>query len=401
MFTPVRLKLKKHHMKKIVGLLIILIVVACGQKKHSGTHFESADRSNFVFELGNEAMPRELLTDSILTCSGCTIGLANIAGKNAIELRTSEEFSDGFIDLKKLFGHTIDFRSARYLELALYVPKTSWITALKFNYQDEKGNFGGCHEIANNFYGNYDKWIKVRVDLKEALTDCKNWVGEESPIPNTAVLSLNPYNTHQADSSSIYINTIKVGTNKPDGDFLEALSAKADTISTPFEMDFEDGAYFRKVLAYRGFESSGQALEKGKFGNNTMAVRIQNSNDVQRKYTCFLPMFEKVTGSTVDFSKVKKIYFDYYLTESSDDFQDATLFLTGEHWNQILKDTSALSNFKKGSWERAEIYMDSLNLDLVKGDFNPIEAVYELRIDLNYLPGHKNTEMWIDNFGWE
>ncbi len=388
-------------MKNLFGLLSILILVACGQKKNSAPLIESADRSNFVLQLGSKAIPSALLNDSILTCSGCTIGLTNIGGKNAIELSTKKEFSDGLINLKKLFGHTIDFRSARYLELAIYVPRTSWITALKFNYQDEKGNFGGCHEIANNFYGNYDTWIKVQVDLKDALTDCQNWVGEESPIPNTAFLSLNPYNAHQADDSKIYVHSIKVGNSLPDGNFTEALSARPDTVANPFEMNFEDGPYFRKVLAYRGFESSGQALEKGKFGNSTMAVRIENNNTVKRKYTCFLPMFKKVTGNTVDFSQVKKIYFDYYLTEDSEAFEDATLFLTGEHWEQILKDSSALRDFKKGSWERAEIYMDSLDLELVKGDFNPINAIHELRLDLNYLPGHKNTEMWIDNFGWE
>ncbi len=388
-------------MKRTLLLVSILALIGCKNENESRNKFESANRASFVFELGEEALDEKLIADGTLSCSGCSVTLEKVDGKPALAVTTDQEFSDGFIDLEKLYGHSINFREADYLELELYIPEKSWITALKFNYKDTKGNFGGCHEIANNFYGHYDQWIRVKVNLKEALTDCKNWVGEKSPIPNTSLLSLNPYNTHQADSSSIYIHAIKVGKEAPMGDFVPALSVKPDTVSSPFVMDFEDTPHFRQVLAYRGFESSGQAFGKNKFGNSTNAVRIQNSNDVKRKYTCFLPMFDKVTGSPVDFTKVKKIYFDYYLTEESDDFKDATLFLTGAHWSQILKDSSALKDFKRGAWERAEIYIDSLDLQLVKGDFDPMEAIYELRIDLNYRPGHKNMELWMDNFGWE
>ncbi|NHF61164.1 hypothetical protein FK220_017560 [Flavobacteriaceae bacterium TP-CH-4] len=388
-------------MYKLLGLLLTTFLFACSTERPSKNRFESTDRTSFVFELGEESLSQTLIRDSIVYCSGCSMALSRVDGKAALEIRTDQEFSDGFIDLDKLFDHSIDFRQANYAELEIYVPKESWITALKFNYKDDAGNFGGCHEITNNFYGHYDAWITVRVDLKKALVDCKNWVGEESPIPNTSVLSLNPYNAHQADSSTIYVHAIKVGREFSPESYIKALAAKPDTISNPFVMDFEDGPYFQKVLAYRGFESSGQALAKGKFGNGSMAVRIKNSNDVRRKFTCFLPMFEKITGSPVDFTSVKKIYFDYYLTEESDDFDDATLFLTGKHWNRILKDASALKDFKKGSWEKATIYIDSLDLQLVKGSIDPLNEIYELRLDLNYLPGKKNIEMWIDNFGWE
>ncbi len=388
-------------MKQIAFFLLLTVLVGCKTTNDTGNVIESTDAATFVLELGEDALDQSMIADGTLSCSGCSVSLESIAGKPAIGITTDQEFSDGFIDLKKLYGYPINFREADYLELELYVPKDSWITALKFNYKDDEGNFGGCHEIANNFHGNYDRWIKVKVDLKEALADCKNWVGDKSPIPNTASLSLNPYNTHQADSSAIYVHRIWVGNDLPAGDFVAALSAKPDTITSPFVMDFEDTPHFRQILAYRGFESSGQAFGKNKFGNPTNAVRLKNSNDVKRKFTCFLPMFDKVTGSPVDFTKVKKIYFDYYLTEESDAFEDATLFLTGQHWGQILKDSSAIKGFKTGSWERAEIYMDSLDLRLVKGEVSPISEVYELRLDLNYLPGKKNTEMWMDNFGWE
>jgi len=361
----------------------------------------SGNDASFTFTISDEVVLRNLIKDSIIYGSGSAISAGTIDEKSTLTIKTADEFSDVFIDLQKLFGHSINFRKAEVAEIELYVPKDSWITALKFNYKDSLGNFGGCQEITNNFYGNYDKWIKVQVDLKEALQNCDIWVGDKHPIDNASILSINPYNAHQADSSLIHVRSISLFDKSDREGLLPALIEKPDTVGIPFTMDFEDGSSFRKILAYRGFESTGQALARHKFGNESMALRVLNSNKSTRKHTCFLPMFQKITGEPLDFTNIKRIYFSYYITPESEDFDGTTLFLTGEHWNSILLDTMAFDGFVKGSWQQASIAMEDLDLDLIKGDVSPINEVYELRLDLNYRKGHKDIEMWIDDFGWE
>jgi len=112
-------------------------------------------------------------------------------------------------------------------------------------------------------------------------------------------------------------------------------------------------------------------------------------------------MFDKLTGNPVDFTKVKRISFDYYLPEDCADFKGSWLYLVSEGWENILLDKNFFHDFKKGSWEHVSVNIKDLNLELVRGKLPVLPEVYEMRIDLQYEGENKNIEMWIDNFGWE
>ena len=162
---------------------------------------------------------------------------------------------------------------------------------------------------------------------------------------------------------------------------------------------FDNPEALQKQMAIRSFESSFQAMSKNVAGNPTMAIRLKGNE--KNKHIAFLPILDKVTGSSVGFTKVEKITFSYYLTEESDDFDSASLFLTTMRRDDILLDTAAYSNLKKESWQKAEINIADLNLNQVKGENSVLPNVYELRFDINYHPGKKNIEMRRDDFGWE
>jgi hypothetical protein len=238
------------------------------------------------------------------------------------------------------------------------------------------------------------------VDLQDIIPVFKNWQGDQSPLPRTAYLTFNPYNAHQADSSSIYIQKLTLSNDKPTGDMLPRLAKpiKVDQ-NIPYEINFDDDATLRRHTAFRSYESSFQAIANHVAGNETRAIRLKGSD--QNKYIAFLPILDKVTGKPVDFTKVKRIYFSYYLTPESDDFDGNWLYLTSMHWDDMLLDKEFYRDYKKGSWQKVSIDMAELNLARVKGENPVLPAVYELRLDINYFPGRKNIEMWIDDFGWE
>ena len=364
------------------------------------TSFYSDSYTSFYLHLARDSVAQRLLSDSIIFGSGCQLSLTETGGRPALAIKTSQEFSDAFIKLEHLYGYPVDVSQARYLSLSLYVPDSSWISAMKFNFKDSLGNFGGANEVFNNFYGHYNRWIDVVVDIQTLLPDFKNWTGNSSPLPRVSLLSFNPYNAHQADSSVIYVNNLRLSDEKPDAQYTRALAPRPrQEPNIPYEINFDNLKRLRTQTAYRSFESSYQALASGVAGNETRAIRLKG-NEVN-EHIAFLPMLDKLTGKPVDFTRVSRIYFSYYLTEDSDDFDGSWLSLVSQHWQDILIAKDFYSDYQKGAWHRVSIPLDSLNFEQVRGQNDVLPQVYELRLDLNYLPGQKNIEMWIDDFGWE
>lgn len=390
-------------MKRLITIfLLFALCTSCKQKKDNpnSAGYQSTGTTDFSITFAQNDQFYRLLQDSLIFGSSAKATLTEINGDEALEIKTISEFSDVFIDLEGLFGHPIDFGKARYMSLRLLVPKTSWITALKFNFKDDNGNFGGCEEIANNFYGHYDQWIDVWVDMRRITPGFKNWHGKENPLPRTRYLSFNPYNAHQADSSSIYIHSIALRSEKPMGNFVEALTSRPRIApNNPYTITFDEDELLQKQMAIRAFESTYQAMGRNIAGNSSMAIRLMGKES--NKHLAFLPILDKLTGDPVDFTKVKRLKFSYYLTDDSAEFDGAELFLADKHWNSVLHQERAYSHFKKGKWMDAVIELKDLNLELVRGTGPVLPNVYEIRLGLNYRPNQKNIEMWIDNFGWE
>ena len=391
---------------RIFNLLFlwVFIIFSCKEQKKSVkgevSIYESTTPTQFNIQFGNDVTSQRLIADSLIYGSGCSVNLKTIGGKSALAIKTSNEFSDAFLNLERLLEHPIDFSKARYVSMKLFVPEASWISALKFNFKDADGNFGGCNEIVNNFYTNYDQWFDVVVDMQNHIPNFKNWHGDESPLPQTKFLSLNPYNAHQADSSVIYIHSITLTDAKPTGNFTKALAEKPKiTPNRPHTITFNDENLLRKQMAIRAFESTYQAMSINIAGNETMAIRLKGKEG--NKHLAFLPILDKMTGDPVDFTEVERIRFSYYLTEDSADFDGACLYLANEHWQSVLYDKTVFTNFKKGVWTDAVINLADINLELVRGEGPVMPNVYEIRLGLNYRPEDIEIEMWLDNFGWE
>ena len=393
-------------MRQIVFLVFfIMVFVSCKTENkvdnHSTSLFESESPTDFNIRFAQDSITESLLRDSLIFGSGASVSIKNIDGLGALEVRSNNEFSDAFIDLEQLFGHTIDFSKAKYVSMKLWVPKESWITALKFNIKDAQENFGGFNEITNNFYGNQDSWMNIIVDMREIIPVFKNWTGDGNPLPKAKFLSLNPYNAHQADSSSIYLHSIKLGEKFPDTAIFDKALAPRPKVepNIPHTITFDEEMLFREQIAIRAFESTHQALDKNVAENETRAIRMKGKES--NKHLAFLPILDKLTGAPIDFTKVKRLKFSYYLTEDSADFDGSILYLANERWKNVLIQENAYSDFKKGEWHDVSIDMASLNFDQMEGHEKVLPNVYEIRFGLNYRPGQKNIEMWLDNFGWE
>lgn len=371
-----------------------------GKNTSSSSVATSSSPPTFRLNFQDEAAAQQLLADSLIYGSGCGVSFREVDGYPALAITTNREFSDAFVDLRQLFGHSFDFAQPQYLSMKLWVPHNSWISAMKLNFRDSLGNFGGCAEVFNNFYGHYDRWIDLVVYLPDITPDFQHWVGGQSPLPRVTQLALNPYNAHQADSSVIYVRDIQLSNKKPDRHYTAALAPlPAHLPNVPYEIDFDDEALLRQLTAYRAFESSYQALARGVKGNETMAIRLKGSDENQ--HIAFLPMLDKITGQPVDFTQVKRLYFSYYLTEDSDDFDGLWLYLADQHWNNLLIDKSFYRNLQRGSWHQVSIATKDLQTERARGEGPVLPHVYELRLGVNYRPGKKNIELWIDDFGWE
>ena len=164
-------------------------------------------------------------------------------------------------------------------------------------------------------------------------------------------------------------------------------------------VDFDDARQLRRWTAFRAFESSFQSLQKGIAGNETMAIRLKGSD--KNRFIAFLPMFDKMTGKPLDFTKLKRFRFRYYLKEGGDKFPSMSIFVAGKHWQNLLYDKNVYSDFKAGGWRSAGFEIADLKLQRVKGEEPVLPNVYEIRLAIEYLPGKKNIEMWIDDFSWE
>ena len=185
--------LKKLTVTAISILLFIVILSSCqsqDQISKNITQFSSKSNNSFEITFGNDKTINEFLADSTIVGSDCEVSIKEIDGLSGLEIKTNKEFSDALINLRKLFGYDIDFTTGRYLSMKLYVPSDSWICAMKYNFKDSNGNNGGCKEIYNNFYGYYDQWLDVVVDVQDILPDFQNWSGNENSMKNTTWLSL-------------------------------------------------------------------------------------------------------------------------------------------------------------------------------------------------------------------
>lgn len=387
-------------MRCLCCLFVLFAVYACDDAP--ATPLKSDDPATFTIDLGAADDPFPLVADAYEGWD-CTLEVDTIGGLNAIRLSTSAEFSDGLIDLEQLFGYPIDLSEEGYLHLRLYVPATSWIAALKINLEDSDGNFGGIPEVANNFPGHYDEWFDVVVKLSDYHDRFRIWDGEDGAEVMAAVtrLSLNPYCAHQDEPSSIYVNRIAVTQETPDVETTEALMPMPPTVANvPYEFTFDDDEELRRQMAYRTFEASYQAFAKGIGDNPTRAIRMAGREDLDN--IAFLPIISQVTGQPADFTEVERIYFDYYLEEGHDEFDGSTLYLTSEHWNDILMDTTFYDDFEAGSWQTVSVDLADVDLYAARGDGDRVlPAVHELRLNLNFREGEEKIRMWIDNFGWE
>ena len=381
-------------------LMLLFTVVGC--QSPSTTTIASSGPATFTIDLGTAGTPFPL-SEEMYEGRNCTLTADTIGGYNALRLTTASEFSDGFIDVERLFGHPVDLSGGGYLQLRLYVPASSWIAALKLNLEDGAGNLGGIPEVANNFPGHYDRWFDVVVKLGDYHDRFRLWDGEEGAdvLANVARLSLNPYCAQQEESSSIYINRIAVTREAPTGETIEALMPMPPKVANvPYVFTFDDDDELRRQIAYRTFEGSNQAFARGIGGNDTRAIRIRGREELDN--IAFLPIISQVTGQPADFTGVERIYFDYYLEEGHDQFDGSTLYLTSAHWDDILIDTTFYGDFTAGSWQSVSVALADTDLSTARGDGDRVlPAVHELRLNLNFREGQKDITMWIDNFGWE
>lgn len=342
---------------------------------------------------------RSWMADSLAYGSDCAVEIAEAEGERALKITTEAEFSDAFLDLEALTGGPVDFTGGKYLVVRVLVPEESWVAALKLNFGDAQGNLGGIPEIANNFRERRGVWQTVLVDLGERNAEFQNWAGDESPLPRATRLSLNPFNANQAEPSSFYVSRLALYDAKPSGAFDDAL-VPHPTVATnnPFEVTFDDESYLWQNLAYRTFEGSFQTFREGVAGNATRAIRIKGSPP--NEYIALLFELDQMTGAAVDFTAVRELYFDYYLVPGGDPIDGAKLFVTNDGWANILLDERAVETFEAGRWQQMVLRIEELDLELARGEEGVLPRVEQIRLDLNYRPGRKDVEMWIDNVGW-
>lgn len=103
----------------------------------------------FRLRIGNDDAGKGWVRDHQIYGSDCEVAVRRIGGKDALEISTSTEFCDAFLDCQKLFGRSLDLTQARYLSMRVYRPSGSWICALKLNFRDADRNFGGVPEFVN------------------------------------------------------------------------------------------------------------------------------------------------------------------------------------------------------------------------------------------------------------
>ncbi|OAV44345.1 hypothetical protein [Lewinella sp. 4G2] len=392
-------------MKTLSHLVTLLILLtACNSPSSEAPApplIKATSTSEFTFDLGMTGAKLGPDDNYHAICEGCEASPAPtpIAGFNAIKVTTDQEFSDYLLNLEDTYGQTFDFTKAKYLTLHLLVPKGSYVRAMKLNFRDAEGNFGGIGEVANNFPDQWGEWQTIVIDLEKQLQDFKLWHGESSPLSAVAELSLNPYNANQEGPQAYYVSRIQLSDAKPEGGVAMPLLSKPSIPNQSYTFTFDDPAELDPLMAYRVFEASNQAFAKGIGGNETNAIRMRGRPELNN--IAFLPIVQQMNGQPVDFTKVKELFFDYYLEPGGDDFDGATLYLTSEHWNDILIDPRAYTDFVAGEWRTVRLPIKDVNLSVAKGDGDFLDAVYEWRLNLNFREDEKDITMWLDNVGWK
>jgi hypothetical protein len=342
------------------------------------------------------------LEDGTISGRSCDLAFENVGDQPCLKVSTSSEFSDLLFDLKKLQQGTVDFRDAQFLTLSILIPKESWISAIKMNFANEDGDFGGIPEVANNYIGRFGTWVETTIDLRDVMEKANTWHGEGKPWTNATAFSLNPYNADQATPSVWYVRKISLSATKPSSsDNAEPALLKPLVLedNSAFTINFDNPEQLRRWTAFRAFESSFQSLQKGIAGNETMSIRLKGSD--KNKFIAFLPMFDKMTGKPLDFTKLTRIRFRYHLKKGSDKFPSMSLYVAGKHWQSLLFCKDFITDFNQGGWHTAEVKLADLKLNRVKGTADVLTQVYEIRLALEYEADNKDIEMWIDDFSWE
>ena len=398
-------------MGRIIGGCLLAAIV-------SGLPIGSLAAAEFAIEFSDADQTRRLIEGATITPSGCTVDVASVAGRSALQIKTRQEFCDVFIAVEELGGDALDLRVGGWLTMDLYMPGDSWTSAIKLNVRDADGNLGGIPEVANNFVDHTDRWITIVTDLRPLIGRYETWHGDGNVLQSVSHLSINPFTADQADDSSFYIGSIALTSSRPDrpvGDSIEGTIPPEQTFDRNLSvLDFDDRTTLRRQLAYRSFESSFQSLRGGVAGNPTRAIRVQGQPDLNN--IALLPMLDRLTGGPVDFREVDSIRFRYHLVPGGDDFDGCSLTLASQHWQSILiaKDAGielipgnvtsenvTSENGPDGQWRTATIKLDELEFDRVRGEQDVLAAVHELRLNLNYRGEQKNIECWFDDFEWQ
>ena len=384
-----------------LGLLLIWLFTNCTSVPATSPIFTSDSDTEFTYDLGPAGAEVNQTITFVKTCEQCALEnkWQEVEDLNAQKVSTNSEFSDFLIDLETTYGRTFDFTEAGYLTLRLLVPEGSYIRAMKLNFRDADGNFGGVGEVINNFPQHYGEWQTVTVDLKEILPTFKNWHGDKSPLTAVKELSLNPYNANQGGDQTYYVNLVQLSDEAPAGSITDPLLPRPAIPNQTYTYTFDDQEDMDALMAYRVFEASNQAFAKNIAGNPTNAIRMRGRPSLNN--IAFLPIVSAMNqGQPVDFTQVDSLFFDYYLEPGGDDFNGSTLYLTSEHWNDILMDTTFYTDFTVGEWDRVAVAIDDLNLFSAKGEADILENIHEWRLNLNFEGDQKNITMWLDNVGW-
>lgn len=373
--------------------------------------YDSMSERNFQIRFEDADANRSWIDAGVLSGNDCEVRSETNAEETFLAISSTQEFSDFFVDIEKLTGRTFDLSRARYLTLQVRVPSESWISAIKMNFKDADGNFGGIPEVCNHFVGHLDQWIEATIDLRTRVSKFELWHGDDSPLKRVTQFSLNPYNADQAKPSTYHVRSIRFSETQPDRETTRVSGSPAVVVPSALIMpehvadnstgrlDFDDAELLRRLTAFRCFESSFQSLDQGIAGNETMAIRIKGSD--QNKYIAFLPMLDRITGAPVDFRQVKTLSFSYHLTETSDEFPGMAIFVAGAGWENLLYGETFYRDFQRGGWHSISVNVADLDLQRVRGEGPVLPNVAELRFDILHSPDQKNIEMWIDDFEWK
>ena len=355
-----------------------------------------------------------MIADGSVSGSDCSVEVGRSNGRSCLAVHTDHEFSDVELDLLKLgFGET-DFRRARFLTLEVEVPEGSWVSAIKLNFRDAKGNFGGIPEVSNAMVFHPGAWIRTTIDLQKLMPDFQVWHGSASPLSAVTRLCLNPYNADQSSPQRWNLRRViltpdrqalrsELARASPPVQKVDALVSKPSmSRDTSLSMTFDDDRQLRRWTAWRAFEATNQAFRSGVAGNPSRAIRVRGLDHY--RHIVFLPMVERMTGHTMDLHSINEIRFRMYRVPDKDDFDGIGLFIADRDWQNLLYVDRVVEQVAEGDWITVSIPVQDLQPKRVKGDAadKSDEQIWsdvsELRFDVRHDGQHKDIELWIDDF---